>query len=405
MNILLVNKLYAPDVGGGAEVIAQTLAEAHQQNGHRVSVATTANVVRPERIVVGQVSVYRLPLRNWFWYSDSARYGALGRAAWHVRDAYNRAMGTALTDVVREVDPDVISFHNLSGFSATAWSVAAAARKPSLQVLHDYYHMCPKSHLFKRGKLCEKPCGSCSVFRWGRREQSNQLQAVVGVSQAILDEHVSHGLFERVARRKVIHNGVTLPTRLVDRATSSEAQGAQVFGFMGTISEWKGVQPMLEGFLEAHARAPGLRLRVAGSEQAAYLDELKRRYDWPGIEFVGRVVADEFLKTIDVLIVPSLWHEPLPTVILEARGAGVPVLGARRGGIPELVQPEVDGLLYEPTQPGALAQQLLRLASEAGLLQKLRAGVRSAARESTAARQQMVEAHERVYDELVGVRS
>ncbi|MET0386201.1 MAG: glycosyltransferase family 4 protein [Polyangiales bacterium] len=408
MKLLLVNKLYHPDAVGGAEAIARSLAEAHRDNGLEVTVATTGETDSLRKDHVGDIPVLRLPLRNFYWHSDTRRRSSLVRAAWHVRDMFNTQMERALTEVIRRVNPHVIAFHNLSGFSASAWAAARATRKPALQVLHDYYHLCPRSQLFSQGQRCERRCTSCSLFRIGRREQSNQLQGVVAVSQSVLDTHLSHGLFEGVQLRSVIHNGVTLrpepPPAAVPLppAINQNAAQAHVFGFIGTLGDYKGIEALLEAFREAHARHPALRLRVAGSGESRYVQALRQRYAHGSVEFLGRTAASEFFRTIDALIVPSLWDDPLPTVILEAQSAGVPVVGARRGGIPELITPHVDGLLYDPSRPGDLTRCLLRLATEPGLRRALATGCQAAARGND--QRAMARAHERVYEQLLEAR-
>jgi glycosyltransferase involved in cell wall biosynthesis len=79
-------------------------------------------------------------------------------------------------------------------------------------------------------------------------------------------------------------------------------------------------------------------------------------------------IADVY-KQIDLLVVPSLWLENSPLVIHEAFMAGVPVVGARIGGIADLVTDGRTGLLYEPSSPaelraalGGLIENPLRLA-------------------------------------------
>jgi glycosyltransferase involved in cell wall biosynthesis len=74
---------------------------------------------------------------------------------------------------------------------------------------------------------------------------------------------------------------------------------------------------------------------------------------------------------MDVLVVPSLWLENSPLVIHEAFMAGVPVVAARIGGIPDLVRDEEYGLLYDAESPAALAARLGRLIDDPDLLARL----------------------------------
>ena len=92
-----------------------------------------------------------------------------------------------------------------------------------------------------------------------------------------------------------------------------------------------------------------------------YEDRLRAYARCENIRFVGWQDTAEFLETIDVLVVPSVWHEPLSRTVIEASAHGVPVLAAERGGIPEVVDVGKNGWLFDPDQPDALAEQLAGL--------------------------------------------
>ena len=375
MKVLLVNKLYAPDIGGGAELVLADLAAGLQARGSEVLVATTTD---GDQVVEGEVAgvpVTRLPLRNIYWHHGGAQRGALQRMMWHARDAHNPAMGEALGRVIRRFDPDVISFHNLAGFSTAAWDAAFAQRKPAVQVLHDYYNLCPRSQFFRDGKNCDTPCTSCRLFRRGRAAQSNGLKGVVGVSHAVLDAHVRNGLFAEVGVRRVINNA----QRFGAMTARDYPSTAVTYGFIGTLAEWKGIRQLLDAFrsVAEQADAPALRLLVAGDGEPAYVDELRATYASDRIEFLGRVKPASFYESIDVLVVPSIWHDPLPGVVFESLLFGVPVIGARRGGIPEMVNDRVNGLLYDPDTAGALAGCIRQMALTSGLVREFGARARA----------------------------
>ena len=78
---------------------------------------------------------------------------------------------------------------------------------------------------------------------------------------------------------------------------------------------------------------------------------------------------------IDVLVVPSIWLENAPFVIREAFTAGVPVVASDLGGMAEMVDHEVNGLLFTPGDADALGRALARLASEPVLVDRLRRGI------------------------------
>jgi glycosyltransferase involved in cell wall biosynthesis len=371
MRILYVNKLYHPDVGGGAEVTLASIVAGVRARGATVRViTTTAAPVRQVDHVDG-VEVVRLPLRNVYWHNDTRKRPRALTLLWHGLDSHNPVMQSALRREIDAFEPDLVSFHNLAGFSASAWAAASAAGVPAIQVLHDYYHLCARSQLHRGADNCDKRCVSCSVLRTGRARASRQLDAVVGISRAVLDKHLEAGIFADVALQTVIHNA----RPLVPSAPRPTAARAQTFGYLGTLGNWKGIEQLLAAFTALRAE-PGmsqLRLLVAGRGDDAYEAELKRRFADSGCEFLGQVKPAHLLAQVDTLVVPSLWLEPLGMVTVEALMAGVPVIAAARGGIPETVSDGDNGLLYDPEVPGALLGCMRTLAQHDGLLAQLAA--------------------------------
>jgi glycosyltransferase involved in cell wall biosynthesis len=73
---------------------------------------------------------------------------------------------------------------------------------------------------------------------------------------------------------------------------------------------------------------------------------------------------DTLLDDLDCLVVPSEWKDPAPVVVNEARGRGIPVIGASFGGIPELIAPECRDLLFPPGDGAALSERLHAFAAD-----------------------------------------
>ena len=123
----------------------------------------------------------------------------------------------------------------------------------------------------------------------------------------------------------------------------------------------------------------------------------------PRIRFCNPVSSEKVVPTLrdyDVLAVPSQWLETGPLVALEAFAAGIPVIGWNIGGIAEIIQHQVNGLLVEPGADGAWRKTLRRLAEDPVLLAKLKAGVRMP-RSSAQVTQEML----RLYNSLLQPKS
>ena len=125
---------------------------------------------------------------------------------------------------------------------------------------------------------------------------------------------------------------------------------------------------------------------------------------WPTVSLIApeQLAPSELMRRLvdfDVCVVPSLYLETGPLVVLEAFAVGLPVIGSRLGGIAELVTHDVDGLLFEPGDADGLAACLQRLIEEAEFLDRLRAGIQTPRTMADVARE-MAE----VYQELTAAR-
>jgi len=148
-------------------------------------------------------------------------------------------------------------------------------------------------------------------------------------------------------------------------------------GFVGTLVWHKGAHVLLE----ALRRLPPDRvsLTLLGDPEAfpGYTRALRAAARGLPVTFAGPFEGartSDVYAALDVLVVPSLWPENSPLVIHEAFQAGVPVVAARVGGIPDLVGDGISGLLYEAFDAAGLAASLGRLLDEPGLLDRLARG-------------------------------
>ena len=153
--------------------------------------------------------------------------------------------------------------------------------------------------------------------------------------------------------------------------------------FVGVLERYKNVDGLARAWQAAAPRVPGVVLHIVGrgTETAAVerlLADLPGRTEWtPHLPTEGVARA---LDAATLLVLPSR-SEGMGRVIVEAFCRGRPVLGSRVGGIPDLVEDGVNGVLVDPADTRALADELVRLVADRPLLERLAAGaVRSAER-------------------------
>jgi glycosyltransferase involved in cell wall biosynthesis len=170
------------------------------------------------------------------------------------------------------------------------------------------------------------------------------------------------------ARARAIEFGVPaekarlVPLGVLKTAARPRAAGARRrFGFIGTVAPHKGLHVLVEAF--RGLVDPEATLDVHGSldVQPAYAAQQRRAAAGDArIRFHGPFVEGDqqrVLASLDVLVLPSVWWENSPMTVLEALGAGRPVIASMTGGVPEII-PEGAGLLVPPGDVGALRAAL-----------------------------------------------
>jgi len=353
MKVLMVNNLYAPDFRGGAERSVQLLAEALVVGGTEVTVVCTAPAPQAATELNG-VKVVRIGLANAYWPFGDATISSLRRKFWHLFDTYNPVMKARLVEVLRREQPDIVHTNNLQGISVLAWRAASVCGVPVLHTLRDYYLSCARASRFRNGRYCSSTCFACVPFCAARRYPSDVVDAVVGTGQFILDRHTELKFFPPQALRTVIANSA------IAVETKRPTGRSLTFGYLGRLAPFKGVELLVRAF--ANRNDGGWELLIAGTGQPADVDHLQAlaaKASRPDqIRFLGWTESAEFLRCVDVLVVPSLWQEPLSRAAIEAQVSGIAVVASRRGGLSEVVEDGVTGKLFDPDEDGDLVRTI-----------------------------------------------
>lgn len=345
MRILMVSNLWPPEVVGGAEQYAFALAARLRVAGHEVNVLTLG-VDGPD--VVHAVEPWPYPIQ------DAPTQPGRRRMLFHALDVYNPRARRGLDHVLDQLAPDVVHTHAVQGLSSVALTSAHRHGVAHVHTLHDYWLLCQRNSMVHRdGRACATRCRSCVAVSWIRNESVRRSppDVVLAVSHAIAHEHEQ---LDWVAeRQRVLYNPVEIVTGARSRA---RGEGRPItFGFLGRLGVDKGVNTLLVAF--ARAELGDARLVVGGRGPL----EPAVRSAGPGVFAAGWVAMDRkeaLFDDLDCLVVPSEWKDPAPVVVNEARGRGIPVIGAAIGGIPELIAPECRPLLFAPGDSRALAQRL-----------------------------------------------
>jgi glycosyltransferase involved in cell wall biosynthesis len=349
MRILLANTGHPATIKGGAEAAVLDLAHALAGRGHSVALVVHHGGREVEVCDDGGVRVYALPNRNLYFAFDGRKRPAPLRLAWHALDGLNAFMAAAFGRILDEEKPDVVNTHVLVGLSQLLWREAHRRGIPVVHYLHEYGTMCPRGSAFRDGRLCGRPCAPCGLLTIPRKRLSGLVDTVVGVSHFTLERHIAWGFFPN-AERIVIPNvftGFSFTPRPVP------TEGPLRLGYFGRLIPDKGAHLLLA----AARRLPpdGWTLDIAGTGDETYVEALK--HDAPAnVRFLGWTRSEDFFPHIDALVVPSIWPDPQPRVVFEAYMHGVPVIGANAGGIPEQIDEDRTGWLFDAGSADGLAR-------------------------------------------------
>lgn len=358
MKILYLSSLYYPRVGG-AERIAQWLAEEMAARGNHATVVTLCERGDAQISWVNGVKIRYIPIRNVYLPFVKSRARPL-RLLWHLVDSFNPIAARAVGRIIDEDTPDVVHTHNVGGFSAAVWPQVRARDIPCVHSIYDYYLLCSRWSMFRHGCNCQNLCAPCALLSAPRRKAVTKLNAVVAPSRFVLDLHEKFGALANIPIKRVIYAGV--PSAADEPMASRRLPGSLRVGFLGRLDPSKGIELLLEEF-QQFSKDLDCRLLIGGTGAGEYVNRLKSRYETSRVIFLGLVDPDWFMDHIDLLAVPSLWNDPFPTVVLEALAKGVALVASKRGGIPEAIRNSVNSVAFEPDVPGDLSRALRAAAS------------------------------------------
>lgn len=350
MKVLIVSSVYYPNIYGGTEKVAQGLAEALVARGHDVAVAALNWRKSYETAEVNGVRVHYLPLRNIYFPGRPQKRSAAMKLLWHAVDSYNPFMAASLGRVLDAEGPDVVNTHNIGGFSALAWKTVKSRRLALVNTTHGVNLLCPW-YMTRNGTICHTRCLRCRLYARPRMLLSRKVDVLTGVSRFVVEKYCEQGGFAN-ADKMVIYNACEIPSTAP--VPICDGNRALRFGFLGRLDPDKGVELLVRSFLGLPAGQA--ELVIAGRGTPEYESELKMIANGrQGVRWLGFTRPDHLLGQTDVLVVPSLLNDTAPLAVLEGLGRGIPVIAARRGGIPELVG-EGTGWVFDPDDPGALTR-------------------------------------------------
>jgi glycosyltransferase involved in cell wall biosynthesis len=357
MKILMCNKFHYP--AGGAEVYLFDLCAGLGDLGHTVINFSTQN---PRN----------LPSPYGGYFVKPADLSSIGSAAKFI---YSRASAESIARLIDKYHPDIAHIHNIyHQISPSILKVLAKNKIPAVMTLHDYKLICPNYSLFTGGKPCER-CRGGKYYNAVRYKcfKSSFLKSSLAVLEMyfskllkIYEENIA--LFiapSRFLKDKLVSFGldaskvIYLPQAINLESFKPDLAPGRYILYSGGLSIKKGVKLFLES-LQNLSAAPAVKIAGDGP-LSRELPSLISKLGLKNVELLGFKSREELSRIIRgslFVAVPSLWPEVAGLSIYEAFSCGKCVIASDRGGIPELVEDNVNGLLFDPAEPGSLKAKI-----------------------------------------------
>jgi len=269
--------------------------------------------------------------------------------------------------------------HFLRWISPSIFTEFSRKSIPIIVRISDFEYMCPGAHLLRDGEICELCVGDklwpsvthrcvqgssllsfihyLAMSFHKKRGFLDKIDAFICPSRFTLGKMRTAGYDEN----KLFH----VPTFVDFHKITPNFDVGQYILYFGRISVEKGVDLLIDAIevykRRNHDQLMPLYIVQTGMDETKQLEERVRSKNLTEVKILTDLTPKQFYSYVQhsaFTIVPSLFYENLPNVILESYAYGKPVLGSRRGSFLEVIQDEKTGLLFEPNDTEDLADKI-----------------------------------------------
>lgn len=365
MKICLINNLYYPDTKGGVETIVKTIALELQKQKHEVFIICADKEYK--KIIeekIDNLSVYRIGYEKYFPFHNIDKEGFLSRFLWRINQLNNKFSSLSVYQILSKEKPDLILSHNVLalGYNVikTIETFCSISKSKHIATIHDVQLLYPSGVLNennkKRGLLLK-------IYAYITRNIYKSCKYIISPSETLLSFYLKYNFFSK-AKVNVIQNPISLD--IDNNSIKNIPHDKDVLNilFFGQIEEHKGVFDIVKAIRSLDIEKFKLTIAGHGSQENRLKSNI---YVVNNIEFVGsydKIFLKELLQKNDISIVASKCFENSPMVIYEAWENRTPVLAAKIGGIPELIEEGKTGWLFKSGDIEDLKNKLKQIYNE-----------------------------------------
>ncbi len=370
MRILMVNKYFF--IKGGAERYFFELSNLLINQGHEV----LPFAMKHERNELSEYSRFFVDAID--YTSEGSIHNILRSFSTFLRMVWFKQAQKRIEALILETKPDIAHLHMIDHqISPSILPILKKYNIPVIQTVHQYKLICPNYRLYnmRTHQICEKCIGShafhpvierChmdSVLAGAMIGAESQIHRCMNVYKKYVDIfHVpSHFMGEKlkeggIPEEKIHHLFYTLDFNKYIPSYRNKSY----FLYYGRLAREKGVMCLLKAIREIHNKNIEYYIVGEGPEKTT-LESYVHENELHQVRFLGYKSGDALKDIIDNcmgVIIPSEWYDNSPLVIYESMTMGKPVIVSRLGGMPELIQLDKNGFIFDSHDYKMLSQYL-----------------------------------------------
>lgn len=382
MNILFTVHQFFPHHYTGTERLVLNLSKQLQKNGHRIKILT-----------------YGITETEDYHFQDGfliKEYNFEGVAIISVRhmniptevsfSIFDIEMEEILHSILVQNTFDVIHVcHPMR--TGTIIKVANKMNVPVILTITDFWLMCPRGiastsdgHICNGSTNGEQCIANCFPPSWSERIHlrfAEATQLFTLVSRVVFPTAFLRSMYYKKmfsGQSELIRFGNDY--RYIKNNTKHYTEKSEVkIGFLSNLSPHKGAHILVNAFIQANQKNLSLKIFGDPLQNPEYFEQLKNTSNKHRIEFLGRYNNEEManiLQDLDLVVLPSLWWENTPLVMLRALAHKVPVIVSDFPGMTEIVKDSTNGFVFKPGDSDHLKEILIRIGKKPALMNEIK---------------------------------
>lgn len=365
MKILIINKFLYPN--GGSETYIFKLGEYLISQGHEVQYF---GMEHEKRCVRNAVNSYTSNM-------DFHGGNRISKLLYPIKTIYSREARKKIRYVLDDFRPDICHLNNFNYqltpsiiLEIVKWRKQTGNRCKIIYTAHDYQLICP-NHMMNNPETHEN-CENCIDGHFinctkGKCIHKSSARSAIGTAEAYfwrwkgvykyIDKIIccSEFMKTKLDRNPVFTEKTVTLHNFIDKISVRKADKKDYVLYLGRFSQEKGIYTLIK----AARDLPEINFIFAGAGELA--EQIESVHNIENVGFQSGEALSNLIREARFSICPSEWYENCPFSVMESQMYGTPVIGARIGGIPELIKEGITGELFESGNAEELKEKILQL--------------------------------------------